>query len=348
MGWLQLRRKIWWIGYHKNGQKFRESTHSTRREDAVRLLKQREGEIAAGRPIAFQVEKVTFNDLAENFLRDYTINGRRSVGRAKISVAHLKNFFDGYKALNITTDIIRTYVEKQQRAGRSNGTVNRELSALRRMFTLAVQAGTLLGVPHIPSLQEAPPRRGFFEREQFEAVLRHLPVWIQPVAQFGHELGWRLREILTLESRQVNLEEGWVRLDPGTTKNKEGRLAYPSRGLLEVLRAQAQTTRALEQQQGRIIALVFHRNGKPIGSFYKAWRSACRKAGVPGMLFHDLRRTAIRNMVRAGIPERVAMQISGHKTRSVFERYNIVSEGDLKEAARKLGTVNRVGGAVAP
>ena len=156
------------------------------------------------------------------------------------------------------------------------------------------------------------------------------------MALFAYETGWRLREITGLQWRQVNLDEGWVRLDPGATKNKEGRLAYLSPSLLEVLKAQAEATRALERNKGVIIPWVFHRNGKPIGSFYKTWRLACRMAGVPGRIFHDLRRTAVRNMVRAGILERVAMQISGHKTRSVFERYNIVSEGDLKEAARKL------------
>ncbi|MFQ5934474.1 MAG: site-specific integrase, partial [Dehalococcoidia bacterium] len=171
---------------------------------------------------------------------------------------------------------------------------------------------------------------------QFETVCHHLPPYLKPIVLFGYETGWRLREILKLQWQQVSLEEGWVRLDPGTTKNREGRLAYLSLGLLQILKSQAEATLGFQQQLGIIIPRVFHRDGRPIGSFYKAWRKACRKAGVPGMIFHDLRRTAVRNMVRAGIPERVAMQISGHKTRSVFERYNIVSEGDLREAARKL------------
>ena len=92
-----------------------------------------------------------------------------------------------------------------------------------------------------------------------------------------------------------------------------------------------------------LISWVFHRGGKKVGDFRKSWETACKKAGVPGHIPHDFRRTAVRNLVRAGVPGRVAMQMTGHKTRSFFERYNIVSEGDLETAAKRLDefAVNR-------
>src|SRR5207245_212014 len=158
---------------------------------------------------------------------------------------------------------VRAYIEKRQRAGFSNGSINRELAALKRAFHLAV-TGKLLSHDHVPSielLQEAPPRSGFFEPDQFQAVLKRLPPPIQPVALFGYETGWRLREIITLQWRQVDLQAGSVRLDPGTTKNREGRVAYLSPRLLAVLQAQADATRQLGLRRGCIIPWVFHRNG---------------------------------------------------------------------------------------
>ena len=177
-------------------------------------------------------------------------------------------------------------------------------------------------------------------------MLQHLPLEIQPVIEFAYITGWRIAsEVLPLEWRQVDFTAGDVRLDPGTTKNGEGRV-FPftagMRALLERLHAQHVALR----RNGRVEPHVFvrlvaeGRGGplapRPIVSFNKAWKAACAKAGCPGRLPHDLRCTAVRNLVRAGIPERVAMGLSGHKTRSVFERYNIVSGGDLREAARRL------------
>ena len=327
MGTIFRRGQSYQVQYYRNGQKIRETVKTRDRKQAERVLKQREGDVARGLLPALQGDRLTFEDMAKEFLRDYEINGR-SVGKARTSVARLAQVLSGWRVVNITTDQVRRFIDQRRQAGAANGTINRELAALKRMFRLALQDGRVQRVPHIPMLQEAPPRAGFFEADAFDAVLRHLPPPIRPVALVAYELGWRLREVLTLQWRQVDLEVSCVRLDPGTTKNRDGRVAYLSPELLTVLTAQAAATQELERRRGCIIPWVFHRNGARILRFLGSWRTACTKAGVPGMLFHDLRRTAVRNMVRAGVPERVAMQISGHKTRAVFGRYNIVSEGN--------------------
>ncbi len=344
---LRRRGTIWHIDTCIRGRRLRESCETDDRNRALSILRQRLAELDQRGPVALRTATLTFEDLARDFIRDYEVNQKRSLGKAKKSVDHLAQFFTRYRAVNITTQDVRTYVEKRQRAGLANATINRELAALKRMFQLAAKAKLLSAdhVPDIPMLKEAAPRAGFFEPAQFAALLPHLRPEVRPVAQFAYELGWRLREIITLEWRQVNLADGSVRLDPGSTKNGEGRVAYCSPELLAVLRAQYAATRELEREKDIFIPWVFHRKGGRILRFLASWQTACRLAGVPGMLFHDLRRTAVRNMVRAGVPERVAMQISGHRSRSVFERYNITSDADLQEAAKRLAahTIHRTG-----
>ncbi len=128
-------------------------------------------------------------------------------------------------------------------------------------------------------------------------------------------------------------------MNPGTTKNDEGRVFPFTQELRGLLMQQKEETERLQRQKDMLIPWVFHREGKKVGDFRKSWETACKKAGVPGRIPHDFRRTAVRNLVRAGVPERVAMQMTGHKTRSVFERYNIVSEGDLDAAAKRLDEI---------
>src|SRR5712692_734180 len=345
----QDRPNTWQLDYPGPNGRVRATIHVSTQAEAERVLKQREGDIARGRPLFTSADKVTFDELTTLVVRDYELNDKRSVGKTKKNVERLQEFFGGWRAVNVTATAVGTYIEKRLKAGLSNGSVNRELSTLRRAFRLAVKA-KLVSADHVPTidlLKEAPPRAGFFEADQFEAVLRHLRPEVVPIAKFANETGWRLREIITLEWRQVDLSVGSVRLDPGTTKNREGRLAYVSPALLECLRAQHAAAKELEREKGVIIPWVFHRRGRRILRFLASWQTACRRAGVPGMLFHDLRRTAVRNMVRAGIPERVAMMISGHKTRSVFERYNIVSESDLREAAHRLDSYGQSNGTTA-
>ncbi len=237
---------------------------------------------------------------------------------------------------------ITSYVLKRQGEKASNATVNRELATLRRMLRLAYEGGKLFRVLPIRNLKESPPRQGFFEREQFEAVCRHLPADLQVGVALAYTFGWRMQsEVLTLERRQLDLDAGTLRLEPGTTKNTEGRLVYLPTDLKAQLAAQVERVRVPERHTGRIIPYVFpHLRGRFQGQrrrdFRKVWVTACEKAGCPGMIRHDFRRTAVRNMVNAGIPERVAMKVTGHKTRAVFDRYHIVSPGDLQEVARKL------------
>jgi integrase len=226
----------------------------------------------------------------------------------------------------------------------SHGEINRELTVLKRMFGLAIQAGKLLQKPHIPLLKEHNVRVGFFEREEFDAVLGRLPDFARPVAVFAYITGWRVdSEVLPLEWRHVDFRAGEVRLDPGTTKNGDGRTFPMTVEMRALLDRQRLMTDNLQRQDGRLCRHVFHRNGEPIRTFRGAFKSACTQAGCPGRLLHDLRRTAVRNLVRSGIPERAAMQLTGHKTRSVFERYNIVSGGDLRDAAKRLDALSGTG-----
>ncbi len=222
--------------------------------------------------------------------------------------------------------------------GASNGTINRELSMLKRAFNLGLADELIFRKPKIPHLAEHNVRPGFFERADFETLLAHLPDYLRPPLTFAYNTGWRiLSEVLPLTWDRVDLVEGTVRLDVGTTKNKEGRDIYLPAELRGVLAVQWAEHQAAYPE----CPLVFHHNGKRIFSFYKAWYQACAAASVAGhKVPHDFRRSAVRNMVRAGIPERVAMQISGHKTRAIFDRYHIVSDGDLREAARRLESIS--------
>ena len=201
------------------------------------------------------------------------------------------------------------------------------------MFTIAVDAGKLISRPKIRLLQEHNARQGFFEAHQFAAVLRHLPAPLQAVATFAYFTGWRKSEILALDWRRVDRAAGIVRLDVGTTKNYDGReFAYRALADLDAVIERQWTAHQALAQTGTLCPLVFHRKGKRIVGMQKAWTSACVRAGCPGRLLHDCRRTTVRNLERAGASRSVAMRLTGHKTENVYRRYAIVSSGDLARA----------------
>ncbi len=157
--------------------------------------------------------------------------------------------------------------------------------------------------------------------------------------------GARRDELLNLERRQLDLDTGKVTLDPGTTKNGEGRAFYLPAEALTALKAWDEHTRALEREQGIIVRHVFHRHGELVREFpYDLWHAAVAKAEIPGRrILHDFRRTAARSYRRSGVSEGVVMKILGHRTRSMFERYNIKNEEDLREAAAAAAEMGRNG-----
>lgn len=258
------------------------------------------------------------------------MNKRKSEKRAEQCKAHLEDFFGGMRCPDISTAKVKEYIIQRLDQKAKNATINRELSALKRAFSLATECTPPKAsqVPHIPMLDEKNTRKGFFEHKDYLKLIEALPAYIRPIVGFAYRTAWRKNEILNLSWNQIDFKENTVRLEAGESKNEEGRTIYLDLELGKIL---------LEQKRIRRLGCpyVFHRNGTKIMGFRKAWIQACETAGLPGKLFHDLRRTAVRNLVRSGVPERVAMQISGHKTRNVFDRYNIVSPEDLKVAAAK-------------
>lgn len=345
MGSIYQRGDTFWIQYYRNGRKLRESSGSDKETEARRLLRLREGDIERGLPVSPRMGRLRFEDAMADVLTDYRVNGKKSLDHIQRRLdKHLVPFFGGRRMANITTADVRKYTEARQQEGAANASINRELAILKRMFTLAIQAGKLMARPHIPMLREDNVRTGFFEREQYEAVKAKLPGPLQPVVTFAYITGWRIMsEVLPLQWRQVDLDGGTVRLDAGTTKNREGRVFPLTVELKQLLEAQKALTEAYQREAEKICPWVFHRSGKRIKSFRGAWDTVTAAAGCPGRIPHDLRRTAVRNLVRAGVPERVAMTLTGHKTRSVFERYNIVSVGDLVDAAGRLDRLGVAG-----
>jgi len=336
----------------------RESTGTDKEKPAREFLKRQEGRSAAGLPALPRADRVRYDEAAGDLREHYRTTGTRNLVEAEKRLRHLDAFFRGARLAGIGGSEATTYVAQRQQAKAANGTINRELAVLTKMLRLAFENGKLLRLPVIRKLRESAPREGFFEREQFQEVRRRLPEDLQVAVSLAYALGWRMQsEVLSLQRRQVDLEAGTLRLEPGTTKNDEGRVVYLPADLKAAVVSQLNRVDALQRRLGRIIPWVFpHLTGAKVpnvgrrrthvlgdrrGDFRKAWLRACRAAGCPGMLRHDFRRTAVRNMVNAGVAERVAMQVTGHRTRSVFDRYHIVSPSDLQDVARRLmGTIS--------
>lgn len=281
------------------------------------------------------------NELLDDLITDYRTKGQDWRWAERKVRLYLRPAFGNLRASRLTSELLQRYIAARREAGAAPATVNRELSLLRRAFNLgrAATPPKVAHVPVFPMLREDNARTGFLEAWEYRAIRDALPMPFKAILAFGYYTGCRQGEILALEWRQVDLIQGLARLEAAHTKTREPRtipLAPELRAMLAILKA--------ERDSGwPDCPWVFAEGGKPVdrNRLRWFWNAACRAAGFwhggrPTKLFHDLRRTAVRNMIRAGVPERVAMTVSGHKTRSIFDRYNIVSEADLRQAAHRL------------
>ncbi len=342
-GHIYKRGDVYWVQYCHNGQRHRESAKSSDRRVAAQLLKDRLRAIAAGRLLMPQDVEITFDEMLGLIEQDYRLRGHRSWRRVVTNSHHLRPFFGQLTAREINYAAGRRYIGKRMSEGAALATICREMAVVKRMLSLAAAEGRIAAVPKLPAIHVENARQGFFEAGQLEALLGHLSDRYVPMTRFAAITGWRKEECRTLTWRQVDFAAGETRLEVGATKNGRGRI-FPfaaSPALRALLHDQRAMTTRIEREKGKIIPYVFHRNGVPVGlNWVKAWNKAATKAGLPGRLFHDLRRTAVRNLVRAGVPERVAMKLTGHLTRRVFDAYHIVPKQDLVEAVEKLAAAS--------
>ncbi len=353
-GRIFKRGPVWWVAYYapKDGRSVEhrepalvvdgdaEAPRPARTEaEARRLLKLRLREVAVHktglRPFQGpRQERVTFEDMLQSLERDYEIRGLKSLRQLKSHLVHVRGYFGDDRALAVTTERLRDFVADRQKEGAKPASVKRALEAIRRAFALATEAGTVTYAPAIPSLTVQNARQGFLSRADFEALLANITdTDVRDFTDWGFWTGMRKGEIgaLTWEALDRDGNRWTLRLHAKDAKTGHGRtlaLEGPLRNVIERRLA----ARRLD------CPLIFHRDGQPIREFRKAWASALRRAGLRGLRFHDLRRSAVRNMVRAGVDPVIAMKVSGHRTRAVFDRYNIVSEDDLRDAMLKTAS----------
>ncbi len=324
---------VWWLDYSTRGERHRESSGTTSKAEAQRLLRDRMGDREDGRLVG-RPDRVTIGELRALHERQYDLDGFRSKVRAVACWGHLTGFFGASeRAMDVTPKRLDDYAAARLGQGAARATVNNELSAFRRGFNLAIEKGLLVVAPvfKIPDVENA--RSGFFEDGEFAALLLELAPDIRDLVQFLRHTGWRRDEGRLLMWAAVDREGGTLRLANGQSKSKRPRV-FPfslAPALQALLEARWATRDGL---------YVFHRDGQPlgIGAIRSAWDRATRRAGLEGMLVHDLRRTAARDYRRAGVSEGEVMRLCGWETRAMFDRYNIIDEADLAAAVAKRFT----------
>lgn len=306
--------------------------------EAIRILDERVHAAQHAVPIS-RPETVSFSEAIDAIRRDYNLRGLRSWPDTDRRIRkHLAPYFARLRMIEITAAHVDRYIESRLTAGASPASANRETATLLRMFNILVRQKNLepRHVPAIRKLPEADPRQGFLGVAEMNRILSKLPAYLRGPVDFAYGTGARIgAEVLAMKWSWVDLaagDFGRVTIPAAAAKNKAERTIY----LTSDLRAVLDTARAEHDHLFPDCPFVFHRAGKRIRSMRNAWDKACREAGLPGKLRHDMRRSHARNLDRAGVPQSVAQKILGHKTDSVWRRYRIVADEDLQDAARRM------------
>lgn len=294
--------------------------------------------------------KLTINELADTVVHDYEDNNRKSIKSAReMRKIWIHELGGGTLAEDVSSDDLKELARKWRSEGLTNGRVNRRMSFIIRGYNLAISSDE----PKVSKklkwkkLKESAPRSGFFEWDEFRRLREELPLHAKIPVTIEHWTGMRAGEVHGLQWPQIRFEHHrrTVFIQLSDSKSDEPRLVAMVGDLYDTLNYWKKYTD--NNQPG--CPWVCHYNGKRLGSIKTAWQIACVKIGLGewtkdgrfpgnrgyrGRTVHDLRRTGVRNLIRAGVPERIAMKISGHKTRAMIDRYNIVSEKDLVDAGR--------------
>lgn len=331
-GGLYKRGRTWWMKYYVDRYPRLESTKTGNKKKAEEALKQKLAEVELNQLPDASSKRLKIADLLNGLLSDYELRGRASKKQLESRMrVHLMPLLGPIKALDFGRRQLDAYVRQRRHQGAADAGINRELEHVRAAFKLAVDNEELTRAPKIRMLEEDNVRTGFLEHHQYVALKEALPAYLFPLLVTGYHVGCRLGELLNLKWEQVDFEASQVWLERGQTKSKIARVLPIYGEMRDALIAAFQ----LRKESHPDCDLVFHREGGKIVDFRKAWASACKRAEVKGLHFHDLRRSAVRNMDRAGIPRATIRRIIGHETDAMFDRYRIVDQRDVDEAGVK-------------
>jgi integrase len=335
---LYKRGKVWWMRWNKNGKLYRESTKCTNKRLAESVCKNQQKLLFRAEGVE-GAENLTLRDLVQTVIDDYMLNRKRSLDRIVYARQNIERHMNmRMRLLNFTSKDYEDYASYRVHIeNAAAATVNRELSVIRRGYNLLKQSNRISDIPYIKMLDENNARQGFFTPEEFQKLVNELPWYLKQPALLAYRTGWRKEEIFNLTWNMVDIEEGVIRLSPELSKNKEGRTYYLDKDLLKILKSKKKVYEQWKEEGMIETDYVFTNRTltDKIRDARGAFAGACKRAKLDKKFWHDFRRSFASNMTRAGVPEKVTMQLGGWKTNSTFKRYNIVSDEDLKVAVAK-------------